>query len=108
MRSRAEPPSGPVLHSAPFVDLARQDRVDALNATRATVEEGIVADGSVALLGASLGITFTGANADLTAGIAIDLRLVDIQVPVRRALSLGMYFQWTAPAMSASQSFDGD
>ncbi|TIU13738.1 MAG: hypothetical protein E5W44_02210 [Mesorhizobium sp.] len=37
-----------------------------------------------------------------------DLHLIDNQVPVRRALSLRVHFRWTAPAMSASQSFDGD
>jgi chaperonin GroEL len=60
----------------------RKDRVDdALNATRAAVEEGIVAGGGVALLRASAAITVTGANADQAAGIAIVRRA--LQEPVR-------------------------
>jgi chaperonin GroEL len=60
----------------------RKDRVDdALNATRAAVEEGIVAGGGVALLRASNAITVTGANADQAAGIAIVRRA--LQEPVR-------------------------
>ena len=43
----------------------KKDRVDdALNATRAAVEEGIVAGGGVALLRASLAIKATGENSD--------------------------------------------
>ncbi|TJX04903.1 MAG: chaperonin GroEL, partial [Mesorhizobium sp.] len=50
----------------------KKDRVDdALNATRAAVEEGIVPGGGVALLRASLSIKAVGANSDQTAGIAI-------------------------------------
>jgi chaperonin GroEL len=60
----------------------RKDRVDdALNATRAAVEEGIVPGGGVALLRASNAITVKGANADQEAGIAIVRRA--LQAPVR-------------------------
>jgi len=60
----------------------RKDRVDdALNATRAAVEEGIVPGGGVALLRASNAITVKGANADQAAGIAIVKRA--LQEPVR-------------------------
>jgi chaperonin GroEL len=60
----------------------RKDRVDdALNATRAAVEEGIVAGGGVALLRASNAMTVKGANADQAAGIAIVRRA--LQEPVR-------------------------
>src|SRR5690606_7590337 len=61
----------------------KKDRVDdALNATRAAVEEGIVAGGGVALLRASLAIKATGANSDQTAGIAIVRRA--LQAPARQ------------------------
>ncbi|HLV82556.1 chaperonin GroEL [Devosia alba] len=60
----------------------RKDRVDdALNATRAAVEEGIVAGGGVALLRASSAMKVKGANADQDAGIAIVKRA--LQEPVR-------------------------
>lgn len=60
----------------------RKDRVDdALNATRAAVEEGIVPGGGVALLRASANLTVKGANADQEAGIAIVRRA--LQAPVR-------------------------
>jgi chaperonin GroL len=60
----------------------RKDRVDdALNATRAAVEEGIVPGGGVALLRASAAIKVKGANADQDAGIAIVRRA--LQAPVR-------------------------
>ncbi|WP_375598266.1 chaperonin GroEL [Devosia sp. Naph2] len=60
----------------------RKDRVDdALNATRAAVEEGIVPGGGVALLRASANIKSKGANADQEAGIAIVRRA--LQAPVR-------------------------
>ncbi|ODT83112.1 MAG: chaperonin GroL [Pelagibacterium sp. SCN 64-44] len=60
----------------------RKDRVDdALNATRAAVEEGIVPGGGVALLRASANIKSKGANADQEAGIAIVRRA--LQEPVR-------------------------
>ena len=61
----------------------KKDRVDdALNATRAAVEEGIVPGGGVALLRASLSIKATGANSDQTAGIAIVRRA--LQSPARQ------------------------
>jgi chaperonin GroEL len=60
----------------------RKDRVDdALNATRAAVEEGIVPGGGVALLRASNNMKVKGANADQDAGIAIVKRA--LQEPVR-------------------------
>lgn len=61
----------------------KKDRVDdALNATRAAVEEGIVAGGGVALLKASANIKATGENADQEAGIAIVRRA--LQSPIRQ------------------------
>ncbi|HUS96763.1 MAG TPA: chaperonin GroEL [Hyphomicrobiaceae bacterium] len=61
----------------------RKDRVDdALNATRAAVEEGIVAGGGVCLLKASASITVKGLNADEDAGIAIVRRT--LQSPIRQ------------------------
>ena len=61
----------------------KKDRVDdALNATRAAVEEGIVPGGGVALLRASLTIKATGANSDQTAGIDIVRRA--LQAPARQ------------------------
>ncbi len=61
----------------------KKDRVDdALNATRAAVEEGIVPGGGVALLRASLALRTSGANSDQTAGIAIVRRA--LQAPARQ------------------------
>ncbi|MER9680472.1 chaperonin GroEL [Mesorhizobium sp. M0184] len=61
----------------------KKDRVDdALNATRAAVEEGIVPGGGVALLRASLSIKATGANSDQAAGISIVRRA--LQAPARQ------------------------
>ena len=62
----------------------KKDRVDdALNATRAAVEEGIVPGGGVALLKASKVLEgMTGDNADQTAGIAIVRRA--LQAPIRQ------------------------
>jgi len=62
----------------------KKDRVDdALNATRAAVEEGIVPGGGVALLKASKALDgFVGLNADETAGIAIVRRA--LQAPIRQ------------------------
>ncbi|UCI32913.1 chaperonin GroEL [Mesorhizobium sp. B4-1-4] len=61
----------------------KKDRVDdALNATRAAVEEGIVPGGGVALLRASLNIKAIGANSDQTAGINIVRRA--LQAPARQ------------------------
>jgi chaperonin GroEL len=61
----------------------RKDRVDdALNATRAAVQEGIVPGGGTALLRASVAITVKGANADQEAGINIVRRA--LQAPCRQ------------------------
>jgi chaperonin GroEL len=62
----------------------RKDRVDdALNATRAAVEEGIVPGGGVALLRASLALEgLNGENADQNAGINIVRRA--LQAPIRQ------------------------
>jgi chaperonin GroEL len=61
----------------------KKDRVDdALNATRAAVEEGIVAGGGVALLRASAALTLKGTNADQDAGINIVRRA--LQAPARQ------------------------
>ncbi len=62
----------------------RKDRVDdALHATRAAVEEGIVAGGGVALLKAGKALDgLKGANADQDAGIAIIRRA--LQAPIRQ------------------------
>jgi chaperonin GroEL len=64
----------------------RKDRVDdALNATRAAVEEGIVPGGGVALLRASSNLVAKGANPDQEAGIAIVRRA--LQEPVRQIVN---------------------
>ncbi|MFE0015619.1 chaperonin GroEL [Mesorhizobium sp. NPDC059054] len=64
----------------------KKDRVDdALNATRAAVEEGIVAGGGVALLRATQAIKSAGVNADQAAGIAIVRRA--LQSPIRQIAS---------------------
>ncbi|HEY1928111.1 MAG TPA: TCP-1/cpn60 chaperonin family protein, partial [Caulobacteraceae bacterium] len=62
----------------------KKDRVDdALNATRAAVEEGIVPGGGVALLKASKALNgFKGDNADQEAGVAIVRRA--LQAPIRQ------------------------
>jgi chaperonin GroEL len=62
----------------------KKDRVDdALNATRAAVEEGIVAGGGVALLRAKAVLTkLTGDNADVTAGVSIVMRA--LEAPIRQ------------------------
>jgi chaperonin GroEL len=62
----------------------RKDRVDdALNATRAAVEEGIVPGGGVALLKASKALdTLKGLNPDQDAGISIIRRA--LQAPIRQ------------------------
>ncbi|MFT6461451.1 MAG: chaperonin GroEL [Maricaulis maris] len=62
----------------------KKDRVDdALNATRAAVEEGIVPGGGVALLKASAKLAgLEGDNADQTQGIAIVARA--LQSPIRQ------------------------
>ena len=62
----------------------RKDRVDdALNATRAAVQEGIVVGGGVALVQASKKLAgMTGGNPDQTAGIAIVRKA--LQAPLRQ------------------------
>ncbi|MCV3210451.1 chaperonin GroEL [Mesorhizobium sp. YC-39] len=62
----------------------KKDRIDdALNATRAAVEEGIVPGGGVALLRARSALAgLAGANADMTAGISIVLRA--LEAPIRQ------------------------
>ncbi|HEY9057791.1 MAG TPA: chaperonin GroEL [Aurantimonas sp.] len=64
----------------------KKDRVDdALNATRAAVEEGIVAGGGVALLRASNALTIKGENQDQEAGITIVRRA--LQAPLRQIVT---------------------
>ncbi|VVT06977.1 chaperonin GroEL [Rhizobium sp. EC-SD404] len=61
----------------------RKDRIDdALNATRAAVQEGIVPGGGVALLRASSTLTVKGQNADQDAGVNIVRRA--LQAPARQ------------------------
>ena len=61
----------------------KKDRVDdALNATRAAVEEGIVPGGGIALLHASKGLKAKGDNDDQEAGINIVRRA--LQAPIRQ------------------------
>ncbi len=61
----------------------RKDRVDdALNATRAAVEEGIVPGGGTALARAAAAITSKGDNEDQNAGISIVRRA--LQAPLRQ------------------------
>jgi chaperonin GroEL len=61
----------------------KKDRVDdALNATRAAVEEGIVPGGGVALLWASKGLKTKGDNDDQDAGVNIVRRA--LQAPIRQ------------------------
>ena len=61
----------------------RKDRVDdALNATRAAVEEGIVPGGGVALLWAAKSLKVKGGNEDQEAGINIIRRA--LQAPIRQ------------------------
>jgi len=61
----------------------RKDRVDdALNATRAAVEEGIVPGGGVALLWAAKSLKAKGDNDDQEAGISIIRRA--LQAPIRQ------------------------
>ncbi|WP_111734407.1 chaperonin GroEL [Roseovarius amoyensis] len=62
----------------------RKDRVDdALNATRAAVQEGIVVGGGVALVQAAKGLEgLTGANSDQTNGIVIVRRA--LEAPLRQ------------------------
>lgn len=61
----------------------RKDRVDdALNATRAAVEEGIVPGGGTALLRAGAAISVKGVNDDEDAGVAIVKKA--LQSPIRQ------------------------
>jgi len=61
----------------------RKDRVDdALNATRAAVEEGVVPGGGVMLLKATNAITVEGLNSDEDAGIQIIRKA--LQAPIRQ------------------------
>jgi len=61
----------------------KKDRVDdALHATRAAVEEGVVAGGGVALVRALTGITVEGDNEDQNVGIALALRAME--APIRQ------------------------
>jgi chaperonin GroEL len=61
----------------------RKDRIDdALNATRAAVQEGIVPGGGVALLRASSTLTVKGQNSDQDAGVNIVRRA--LQAPARQ------------------------
>jgi len=61
----------------------RKDRVDdALNATRAAVEEGVVPGGGVMLLKASAALDIEGENEDQNAGIAIVRKA--LQSPIRQ------------------------
>ena len=65
----------------------KKDRVDdALNATRAAVEEGIVPGGGVALLRAKNAVAkLTSDNADVAAGIKIVLKA--LEVPLRQIVA---------------------
>ena len=62
----------------------RKDRVDdALNATRAAVQEGVIVGGGVALVQAAKALTdLEGENSDQTAGIAIVRRA--LEAPIRQ------------------------
>ena len=62
----------------------RKDRIDdALNATRAAVEEGIVPGGGMALLRARASLRgVNGANADIAAGISVVARA--LEAPIRQ------------------------
>jgi chaperonin GroEL len=61
----------------------RKDRVDdALNATRAAVEEGIVAGGGVALLRAAFKLSVKGDNEDQNVGVAIVRKA--LEAPIRQ------------------------
>ena len=61
----------------------KKDRVDdALHATRAAVEEGVVAGGGVALVRALSSVSVEGANEDQNVGIALALRAME--APIRQ------------------------
>ncbi len=82
----------------------KKDRVDdALNATRAAVEEGIVAGGGTALLRAAGAIKSKGSNDDQEAGINIVRRA--LQAPVRQiAANAGAEASIVAGKISDSKS----
>jgi chaperonin GroEL len=83
----------------------KKDRVDdALNATRAAVEEGIVPGGGTALLKASKALAgLEGVNSDQTAGIAIVRKA--IQAPLRQiAENAGVEGSVVVNAILASES----
>ncbi|MEQ9315382.1 MAG: chaperonin GroEL, partial [Henriciella sp.] len=64
----------------------RKDRVDdALNATRAAVEEGVIPGGGVALLRAAQNIDVKGENADEQAGI--DIVRKALEAPIRQIVN---------------------
>jgi chaperonin GroEL len=64
----------------------RKDRVDdALNATRAAVEEGVIPGGGVALLRAAQHIDVKGENADEQAGVDIVRRA--LEAPIRQIVN---------------------
>ncbi|UDF35537.1 UNVERIFIED_ORG: chaperonin GroEL [Shinella sp. XGS7] len=64
----------------------KKDRIDdALNATRAAVQEGIVPGGGVALLRSSTKITVKGVNDDQEAGIKLILKA--IEAPLREIVA---------------------
>ena len=64
----------------------KKDRVDdALHATRAAVEEGVVAGGGVALIRALSSVQVEGANDDQNVGIALALRAME--APIRQIAS---------------------
>jgi len=58
---------------------------DALNATRAAVEEGVLPGGGVALVRAASNISAKGANEDQEVGIALTLRA--LEAPLRQIVS---------------------
>jgi chaperonin GroEL len=63
----------------------RKDRVDdALNATRAAVEEGIVAGGGTALLRASVALSVKGANPTRKPASTSSAALCRLRPPDRR------------------------
>ncbi|MCJ8312410.1 MAG: chaperonin GroEL [Saccharospirillaceae bacterium] len=58
---------------------------DALNATRAAVEEGVLPGGGVALVRAAMNVTAKGANEDQDVGIALALRA--LEAPLRQIVA---------------------
>jgi chaperonin GroEL len=89
----------------------KKDRVDdALNATRAAVEEGIVAGGGVALLRARQSLaSLAGENADMTAGISIVLRALEApirQIAENSGVEGSIVVGKLSDARNANQGFD--